>query len=642
MLGAASGAASGARTSGFTFDPSTTLPWAVPFLLLVPMVSFLLALSSIRTRRSASTMAMLGTIVELLLTLLVGWGLTRKPSFTATYQYFSMSVAFQGPINFQSFGIQLVMHADHVTVAALVAIELCLIGAIGWHQVMGRSEPGAARFHAAITALLFASVGVLISTDLAELFGFWAVGGAMTYLLLEHRWGVDDAATRARVALALPFLTDLCLLCGIAWLYARYGTQSLTTLIPILHTNPGWTVRSLVVGSVLLFIGVAGRLALWPFSSWITQTSTTAPPAAVAIVQSVWSVLAIVLLYRLMPIIAASNVQALRALISATLVAAVAAPLLSLFGNEPRRAVALLGSGAMAIAATVLLNGYSVRGATFAIAGVAAVLAIAPARTGAVMAVTAIAGAMRTNDLAEMGEAWRRMRASAGALIASVAIIVLAPAGALAFGIPSRSFNGFALGYALLVVAIGGMRLFLGAAGGPLRRRRAFEPDRVREAPAEVVGYPYWMAVAGAAFWIASLLASWLNFLDGQKHPSASTGAIAVWIAIGILGLAAGTVAFAMNKDGALYASAVAGRWLGRGTAVAFGLVDRFLIAPVTDMASRLGNWIPAGDSALGRFTATSGQLALAAVRAPAVTVVVVLAVLLAVIFALVVPGVAR
>jgi len=49
-------------------------------------------------------------------------------------------------------------------------------------------------------------------------------------------------------------------------------------------------------------------MALWPFSSWITQTSTTAPPAAVAIVQSVWSVLAIVLLYRLMPIIAASNV----------------------------------------------------------------------------------------------------------------------------------------------------------------------------------------------------------------------------------------------------------------------------------------------------------------------------------------------
>src|SRR5205807_1805793 len=168
-----------------------------------------------------------------------------------------------------------------------------------------------ARFHAVILALLFACVGVLMSWDLAELFGFWAIGGAMTYLLLAHRWGLDEPARRARVALALPFLTDLCLLCGIAWLYARYGTQNLSTLLPILHTNPGWTVRSLVVGSVLLFIGIAGRLALWPFNSWITQTSLSAPAAAWVIVQAAWSVVAIVVLYRVMPIFLASNPQTL-------------------------------------------------------------------------------------------------------------------------------------------------------------------------------------------------------------------------------------------------------------------------------------------------------------------------------------------
>jgi uncharacterized membrane protein len=47
------------------------------------MLSFLLALSSIRTRRSASAMAMFGTVVTLLLTLLVAWGLTKKGSYSA-------------------------------------------------------------------------------------------------------------------------------------------------------------------------------------------------------------------------------------------------------------------------------------------------------------------------------------------------------------------------------------------------------------------------------------------------------------------------------------------------------------------------------------------------------------------------------
>ena len=587
-------------------------------------------------------MAMFGTVVTLLLTLLVTWGLTKRSTpFVATYQYFNMSVAFSGPTNFQTFGVELVLHVDHLTVVALLAIEICMIAAIGWHQVMGRTEPGAARFHAVLTALLFAFSGILMSWDLAELFGFWAIGGALTYLLLAHRWGVDEAASRARVALALPFVTDLSLLCGIAWLYARYGTQNLNTLLPILHTNPGWTVRSLVVGSVLLFIGIAGRLALWPLSSWITQTAVTAPAAASALAQSAWSVVAVVVLYRLMPIVVASNQQTIRAFISFSLVAAIAGPLLGLLGNEPRRAIALVGSGAVAVAAAVLMNGFQVQSSTFAIAGVAAVLAIAPARAGASLAMTSIAGAMRTDDLAEMGDAWRRMRATSGAFLASVVAMALAVTGALAFGIQSRSYNGFALGIALLLIAVGGVRLFLGASFGPLRRRRAFEPDRVRETPG-ALGWPYWLAVAGGAFWVASLVASWLNFLDGQKHPAASAGAIVLWVAVAIVGFAACTVTFALSKDGALDASAIAGLWLRRATAVLFGVVARFLIAPTTDIARRLGDWIPEGDGALGGVANTTGRLALAATRAPALPVVIVLAVVLALVFALVAPGVAR
>ncbi|TMF21660.1 MAG: hypothetical protein E6I35_00245 [Chloroflexi bacterium] len=587
-------------------------------------------------------MAMFGTVVTLLLTLLVTWGLTKRSTpFVATYQYFNMSVAFSGPTNFQTFGVELVLHVDHLTVVALLAIEICMIAAIGWHQVMGRTEPGAARFHAVLTALLFAFSGILMSWDLAELFGFWAIGGALTYLLLAHRWGVDEAASRARVALALPFVTDLSLLCGIAWLYARYGTQNLNTLLPILHTNPGWTVRSLVVGSVLLFIGIAGRLALWPLSSWITQTAVTAPAAASALAQSAWAVVAAVVLYRLMPIVVASNQQTIRAFISFSLVAAIAGPLLGLLGNEPRRAIALVGSGAVAVAAAVLMNGFQVQSSTFAIAGVAAVLAIAPARAGASLAMTSIAGAMRTDDLAEMGDAWRRMRATSGAFLASVVAMALAVTGALAFGIQSRSYNGFALGIALLLIAIGGVRLFLGASFGPLRRRRAFEPDRVRETPG-ALGWPYWLAVAGGAFWVASLVASWLNFLDGQKHQAASAGALVLWVAVAIVGFAACTVTFALSKDGALDASAIAGLWLRRATAVLFGVVARFLIAPTTDIARRLGDWIPEGDGALGGVANTTGRLALAATRAPALPVVIVLAVVLALVFALVAPGVAR
>ena len=641
IVSAASGAASGTRT-GFTFDPVNALPWAVPLLLIAPFATFLLALSSVRTRRSASATAMFGTVVTLLLTLLVAWGLTKRSTpYVATYQYINMSVAFQGPSNFQTFGIDLVMHVDHLTVVGLLAIEVCVFAALGWHQIVGRNEPGAARFHAAVIALLFACAGILMSWDLAELFGFWMIGGALTYLLLAHRWGLQEPAARARVALALPFFTDICLLSGIAWLYARYGTQNLNTLLPILHTNPGWTVRSLVVAAVLLFIGIGGRLALWPFSSWVTQTVTSAPGAASAIVQSVWSVVGIVFLYRLTPIFVSSNQRTLQVLLGACAVAAIVAAALAILGNEPRRAVALTGSAVVAIAAAVIINGGYHRPAAFGIAGVAAVLALAPARAGALLAISTIANAMRTDDLVEMGDAWRRMRASSGALLACAIVIGLSACGALAYGMSSRSKLGVALGEAALLAAVGALRIYFAASFGPLRRRRAFDPDRVRE-PQGALGWPYWLGVVGAVFLVASLIPGWLNLLDGSKHPTPSPAAFAVWAAVAILGFAACAFPFVRSRDGALAATAFSGSWLGRATVMLFAAVDRFLVAPATDIARRVGDWIPAGDGALGRFTTTTGQLAITAARAPALPVVLLIALLLALVLAFAAPGIAR
>lgn len=607
------------------------MPWAVPALLILPFATFVLALSSVRTRRSASATTMLGTFATLALTLFVAWGLTKKQSYVATYQYINLSVAFAGPTNFQSFAIDIVFHVDHMVIAALAAIELCILGAVGWHQVMGRSEPGAARFHAVITALLFASVGVLVSYDLAELFAFWAIGGALTFLLLAHRWGLDEPATRARVALALPFLTDLSLLCGIAWLYARYGTQNLTTLLPILHTNPGWTVRSLVVAAVLLMIGIGGRLALWPFTTWITQTVVTAPPAASAIAQAVWSVLGIAVLYRVMPIIAASNDRTLQILLIACAVAAIASSLIALVGNEPRRSIALAGSTAVAIGAAVVISGFRTPNATYAIAGFAAVLALAPARTAAWLAISSIANAMRTDDLAEMGDAWGRMRGSALGLLGGTVAMALAASGALAFGASTRSNLGLALGEAVVIMSVAGLRVFLGASLGELRRRRAFEPDRVREAPQQAVTWPYWLTAGSVAFLVASMTTAWLGYLDGHKHPASPVLAFVLWGAAAVVGLLAVAIAYAVGKDRALALSARAGEWLHRGGGGVYGVVDRFLVATSTDIARRLAEWIPAGDSALGRVAGLTGQLAASGMRLPALPVLVVLAVLLAV-----------
>ncbi|HSS37305.1 MAG TPA: proton-conducting transporter membrane subunit, partial [Polyangia bacterium] len=212
----------------------------MPLVVLTPLFAFVLAATSVRTRRSAANMAMFGAVIMLALSLLVAWGMTRRTTpFLVSYPYLNVPVAFTGPPNFQGFGIDIILRVDRLTSVAMIVMELCVIGALAWHRVMGRSEPGAARFYALISAFLFAAAGALVSYDLAELFAFWGLAGAVTYLMLAHRWTSMEASRSGQVALALPFFSDVALLCGIAVIYSHYGLQNIGTLVPILHTTPG-------------------------------------------------------------------------------------------------------------------------------------------------------------------------------------------------------------------------------------------------------------------------------------------------------------------------------------------------------------------------------------------------------------------
>jgi hypothetical protein len=108
------------------------------------------------------------------------------------------------------------------------------------------------------------------------------------------------------------------------------------------------------------------------------------------------------------------------------------------------------------------------------------------------------------------------------------------------------------------------------------------------------------------------------------------------------IGIAATAIAYRADKDGALRASALLGQWLDRLLAGAGAALSRFILEPVGAITERVDEWIPAGDGGLARAAAASGQLALAAARAPAVPLLILLAALLALAIGLAAPGVHR
>jgi NADH:ubiquinone oxidoreductase subunit 5 (subunit L)/multisubunit Na+/H+ antiporter MnhA subunit len=609
---------------GFTFDPASTLAWSVPLLLLMPVLTFVVVLSGVRGRRATSNVTIFGLLVTLAAVVLVGWARWRiAAAYEAAFQWINIPVSFTGASQFQGFGIDISFEVDHVALVAAAALLVMTIGVLLWHRAGGRQEGGQARLHALVALAVLAALGVCVSGDLAAIAAWWGLGGLASYLLLAHRWGWEPSARASRWALALPLAGDLALLCGVAVIYSRFGQLTLDKLVrlSVLHGTYGAGLRSLTVACLLFGLAAAVRAGLFPFTGWLVGTQD-APPAAAAWVQAAWPLLAVVLIYRLVPVFDAAGPQAWRALTVACAVGVLFGALLSLSVNSLRASLLWAASAVSGL----LLVGIGQPGVgAGAIAGAAAACLARPAL---VLAGSAVVAAVRSVDLADMGAGWRRMPYSTlGLLLGGVALSLAAAekdAARLAAGWRGAWFYVAAL----LVVGVALLRPAAVLGFGELRRRRAFEPGRVRE----VVALMAWPAAALGALGLvaaaASFLTGWLAFIGADRHSYAPVQTLVLAAAAGLAGPVLAIVVFGV--------AGAAGRRLAvapavRASGVLAGLallgivvVDRFgRGAGLRVVGGIEERGLGAGERGLGRGLEELAALPLArSLAAPAVIVV--------------------
>jgi formate hydrogenlyase subunit 3/multisubunit Na+/H+ antiporter MnhD subunit len=607
------------------------------------VIGYLLVLGSVRTRRTAATTAQFTAGAMLVAALLIGWARFRQGApYVAAYQWINLPVAFTGDQRFQGFGIDLSLRIDHTALVAVIAALVVLLACVTWHRAAGRAEQGPIRFTVNVLMLTLGTVGVLVSGDLAELLAFWAAAGIATYLILGHRWGTEGAGQRGRVALAFPIVGDVALLCAVGLIYSRYGTLTISTLLPELTTTLGVGEKSLTTIAALLFVAVAVRACVWPFTAWQTAT-VEAPAAGLALVSSLWPIMAGTLLLRLQPVLAASGVQSMRIVDYTLVAAALIGPLLSLLGVELRRALLLASSGAIALSLIGVVYQPTLG------VGFMAVLAVAAGRAAALLAGSSAATAMRTVDLRAMGGGWqqltggrqarRRMPYTSATLLLAGAVLALAPM-AIAMLRPNRViWVAFVPG--LVLVALAALRPYFAIAHGELKRRRAFEPERVEEVLRVIYGSALVCAVLGAAAVVLSYFPQWIKYLGAGGETVGRPGAELLWVLAPLAGAALAGFGYWQRKDQGMALSARLGDGFGVVWEQAGGLYDRFLARPggrIVGAVEDLG--VPAVESGVGRALSGAGGLAGLAERGlPWVPTVLGLAVVLAVAFGLLTRG---
>ena len=168
-------------------------------ILLAPLLLFALIALSVRSRRVAANLAFIAPLLSLVGVGLAGWAELRKSTpYDGSYEWLNISTAFQGPPQFQNYVLDIGVRISHLTTLLMLCALAISFAVVTWSRAGARGEPSPARYFALLTLLLAAALGVIVSTDLSELYVFWGVGAVATYLLLSNTWS-DDATTRGCV-----------------------------------------------------------------------------------------------------------------------------------------------------------------------------------------------------------------------------------------------------------------------------------------------------------------------------------------------------------------------------------------------------------------------------------------------------------
>jgi NADH-quinone oxidoreductase subunit L len=232
----------------------------------------------------------------------VGLGVITVLSYIAAINYFwgvgQVGEVYQTiiPANYDwlvfraGFKISMGVLLDPISVMMLVVVTtvsfMVHIYSIGYMK----GDPGFSRFFAFLSLFTFSMLGLVLATNIFQMYIFWELVGVSSFLLIGYYYEKPSAVAASKKAFIVTRFADFGFLLGILILSYYTGTFDFGTL-----TNPetspvasytGITFMGLSVVSwamLLVFMGGAGKSAMMPFHIWLPDAMEGPTPVSALI-----------------------------------------------------------------------------------------------------------------------------------------------------------------------------------------------------------------------------------------------------------------------------------------------------------------------------------------------------------------------
>jgi NADH-quinone oxidoreductase subunit L len=280
--------------------------WLIP---LMPLAAFLLNIAFFRRNaRAAAAVGVTANIAAALLAI----PLARQFFADAKPQLaWSLSWLHIPGIGDVSMGCWL----DPISVMMLVVISI--ISALVHVYSVGymRGDAGMARFFAFLPFFTFAMMGLVIASNLIQLYVFWELVGLASYLLIGFWYTKPSAVEACKKAFIVTRFADAFFLAGIVIV----GTfthkidfsdvNTLATAKVLASHNVilgGLTINLLALATVLIFAGGWGKSAMFPLHIWLPDAMEGPTPVSSIIHSATMVVAGVYLTARMFPLFSAA------------------------------------------------------------------------------------------------------------------------------------------------------------------------------------------------------------------------------------------------------------------------------------------------------------------------------------------------
>lgn len=248
-------------------------------------------------------------------------------SLSTAYQYFfvigNVNGIYQKIIAFNytwlEFGpnvsIDMGIILDPISVMMIVVVTFVSLMVHIFSLGYMKGEERFATYYAFLSLFTFSMLGLVLSTNIFQIYMFWELVGVSSFLLIGYYFEKPSAVAASKKAFIVTRFADLGFLIGILILAFNAETLDFGTLIQRL-TDPSspylinattlsfFGMSALTWGLVMVFLGGAGKSAMFPFHIWLPDAMEGPTPVSALIHAATMVVAGVYLVARLFPVYA--------------------------------------------------------------------------------------------------------------------------------------------------------------------------------------------------------------------------------------------------------------------------------------------------------------------------------------------------